>query len=345
MALLFMDSFDHYASADFLLKWTGYESAGATNITAGVGRHGSAALVISSGGWWVYKSFPAAATVIVGLAFKNAALGGNPVQLLDGGAGQVLIRLNTDGSLSAYRMLSGFDSPDAVLGTSAAGVITAGTFYYVEAKVTIHSTAGAVTLRVNGAVVLALTGVNTRGAGASTNQVTRLYLSTYGSGGSTLTIDDLYLLDDTGSTPLNNLLGDVRVDARFPSGAGSNTGWTPSAGSNYTCVDESAPNGDTDYVSATSSGLKDTYAVQDAPVAGGTIYGVQVLWHLKKTDASTCSVAPVVRHSGTDNVGTAQNPTTSYLYQSQLYPTNPGTSVAWVEADFNAAEFGVTRVS
>jgi hypothetical protein len=161
----------------------------------------------------------------------------------------------------------------------------------------------------------------------------------------TITFDDFYVLDGTGPAPLNGFLGDCRVDVRLPTAAGATTGWTPSAGANWAAVDDAAPNADTDYVSAATSPLTDTYTIQDAPVPGALLYGVQLCASLKKSDAGTCSVAPVVRHSGVDYPGTAVNPGTAYAFAVVPYGTNPGTGAPWTEADFNAAEFGIKRTA
>jgi hypothetical protein len=85
--------------------------------------------------------------------------------------------------------------------------------------------------------------------------------------------------------------------------------------------------------------------VQDAPVAGAAIYGVQHCLNLKKMDAGTCTVAPVIRHSSTDYVGANLSPGTTYAYGLQIAATNPGTSAAWTETDFNNAEFGYKKTS
>jgi hypothetical protein len=111
--------------------------------------------------------------------------------------------------------------------------------------------------------------------------------------------------------PLNDFFGRVRVDARVPTGAGATTGFTPLAGSNWQNVDDAAPDDDTTYSSATTV-VTDTFVVQDAPVAGATIFGVQHNLSMKKSDAGVCTVAPVIRHSGADNVGSNINPSTSY---------------------------------
>jgi hypothetical protein len=334
MALLFLDSFDHYATADLPTK---YGAVSSGTITAGAGRRAGGAVVIGNGGIsWTLS--PGNTTVVVGMAVKTGSLAQSPVllQVSRGGPAQLTVSYNTGGFLQLWR-----GNFVALLGTAVLAPFVVGTTSFLELKADLHPTAGSAILRVNEAEVLNLAGINT----AQTGTAGWDGLGLFGTLLVVLTIDDLYVLDGSGAVPLNTFLGDCRVDARYPTGAGATTGWTPSAGANWAAVDDAAPNGDTDYVSAGSVGLTDTYTIQDAPVPGAVLYGVQLCASLKKSDAGTCSVAPVVRHAGTDNVGTASNPGTAYGYAIVPYGTNPGTGAAWTEAGFNAAEFGVKRTA
>jgi hypothetical protein len=154
------------------------------------------------------------------------------------------------------------------------------------------------------------------------------------------------VLDGSGAAPLNTFLGDCRVDARYPTAEGASSAWTPLSGTdNALMIDETAPDDDTTYNSTSTVGATDTHVVQDAPVPGAVLYGVQLCLSAKKSDAGACSLAPVVRHSGVDQVGTAFNPGTTYLYNVTPYGLNPGTGAAWTEAGFNAAEFGYRRTA
>lgn len=157
--------------------------------------------------------------------------------------------------------------------------------------------------------------------------------------------DDLYICDGTGSTN-NDFLGDVRVQTLYPSSAGATSAFTSSSGGvNYTNVDETPANGDTDYNSSATVGATDTYGYTDIP-ASATVKGVQVNVIARKDDAGTRTIAPVVRHSGTDYVGTAQSAGAgTYSDLLQLYEQNPGTSAAWVATDVNNAEFGAKIAS
>jgi hypothetical protein len=368
MALLFMDSFDHYATADVTTKWTqlylpGGASGDTSQILASGGRRSSSAWRASvtggTNGHTKVLSFTPPAigdnTMQLGLAFQAvtslASLNsgtslystgsGAPglVAVHSTGALQCWVRVNNDGSLSVLR-------GNVLLGTSSGLALVQGTFYYIEIRLTVHTTAGAATIRINGTTVLTLTSQNTASAGTNNWTEVRIGAVAAPTGQSPeWRFDDLYLLDGTGAAPLNNLLGDVRVDTRLPTGAGASTQWTPSAGANYAAVDDAAPNGDTDYVAAAASALTDTYALADAPSPGSTIFGVQHCLNLRKTDTGVCTVAPCIRHAGTTYAGADLSPLTTYAYGLQIAATNPGTGAAWVEADFNAAEFGFRRTS
>lgn len=354
MALLFMDSFQHYATADLLTKWnsTGSSNGGSVAIVPTGGRRGTGSfryLVPNFGGGYVSKAFPAAQTVILGVAFNANWTPSDYCPMIafrDGSTPQVTMRLNNSGTLTFTRWWSN----QTVLGTTPA--IPLGAFTYIEIKVKIHDTTGTLEVRFNGnpTPVLNLTGLNTRAS--SNNLVDSLYLgasegNSNGSGVASRYTDfaDLYLLNDSGGTPWNNFLGDVRTDTRKVIAAGASSGWTTGptpGGTNYQMVDDATPNADTDYIE-TLAGATDLYEVEDAPVAGGTIYGIQMCWSMKKTDAGSCIVAPVVRQGTTPLAGPTQNPGTEYVYHTQIHATNPHTGLAWAESDFNANQYGLVR--
>jgi hypothetical protein len=362
MALLFMDSFDHYVTADVTRKWTSYPTPGTGDVSgiAAVGRHSSNGwkMAATAGGGSgatrpLHKTLaPGDNTIVVGVAvtpvtplsqlFNTTEPNNNGnaqaaclLLVRNANADQCWVRVNSNGTISVLRGTT-------VLGTSTAA-LSQGVATFIEILLTIHNTTGVVTIRFNGAVVLSLTAQNTR-AGAA-NAWDEFRLGHIGASGFTTEwdVDDLYVLDGSGAAPWNAFLGDCRVDARYPTGAGATTGWAPSAGANWQCVDDPAPNDDTDYTGASAAGVTDTFVVQDAPVAGAAIYGVQACLAAKKTDAGAASIARVVRHSGVDYVGANLNPGTTYAMLLSIAATNPGTSAAWTEAGFNAAEFGYKR--
>lgn len=360
--LLYLDSFDHYVTADLAEKWTttGSVNGGSVTISSATGRRSSNSLRLSCGTstnatFWAQKGLtPSDATAVVGFAIGVPAgmIGASGIaiaSLRDVAVAQLTLRLNQDLSLSVIR---GPQAGGTVLGTSSAGALAAGVVAYLEWKALIHLSAGTVEVRVNGVSLAGvnLTGQNTRNT--ATAQYTSVIvghfesiINTCNGAARDLDVDDLYVCDGSGAAPWNTFLGDCRVDPRVPTAAGATTGWTPSTGANWQNVDDAAPNDDTDYNTAASAGVTDTFVVQDAPVVGATIYGIQHCLSMKKTDAGVCTVAPVIRHAGVDNVGAALAPGTTYAYGLQIAATNPGTGAAWVEADFNNAEFGYRRTS
>ena len=341
MALLWLDSFDHYATADLVEKYAAAFGSSLAILPTG-GRRTSGALQLLSG-TVVPTITPTGAVAIVGVAYNQAqghfANGAwNGIEVWSGATVQLRLTLNTSGRLEVYRGAS-----VALLGTASLA-LTASTFQFIELKATIDPSAGAVVVRVGEAEVLNLTGVNTAQTGVA--GWSAVAINSLQPGLSNNLFDDLYILDGSGPAPLNTLLGDCRVDARLPTAEGASSAWTPLSGTdNALMVDDPTPDDDTTYNSTATINATDTHVVQDAPVVGATLYGVQVSLSAKKTAAGTCSVAPVVRHSGTDYDGTPGNPTTSYAYLVTPYGTNPGTGAAWTEAGFNAAEFGYKRTA
>lgn len=358
MALLFIDSFDHYGTADILQKWNATTLFG-TSATIGITATGRRPL--SSAFRWqlgidvhslrgsILKSLaPADATCTIGCAINcpsaSANVGGITLLMIrDGNSPQVSLRVNSTGTLSVMRG----QGDGTVLGTTTA-TLNVGSYVYIELKVKVDSSVGTVDLRLDGASVLSLTGQNTRNTSA--NQWTSIALGAYESinyvsqgNNKPVDFDDLYVLDGTGAAPFNTFLGDCRVDARMPTGAGASTQWTPTPGlANWQCVDDPSVNYDADTVVAPTASLTDTFVVQDV-VAGATVLAIQHCLNLKKADAGIATVVPIVRHSSTNYAGSGIYPTGGYTYGLQIQTTNPGTGAAWTEADFNACEFGYRR--
>lgn len=341
MALRFIDGFDHYAFADVATKWTTTTGA-AQSLNATGGRRGTPSFRLTSAGsslTYLQKSLDAQQTWTVGFALKVAGLpsaSNDILALVDGSNVHATLRLNTTGSLSVTRN-------GTVLGTSA-NIISSGSFNYYEMKVKIDDTVGTYDVQVNGANVLTGTGADTRNAGNATADTIRIGNAIV-AGNNALFLydfDDVYICDATGSAN-TTFLGDVRVDAYLPSGNGNSSQLVNDLGNstnNSTHVDETAPNGDTDYVQSATVSQKDTYAFTDMSHTPSSIFGVQILMSAKKDDAGTRSIAAVTRSGGTDTDGATQALSTAYVYYREMRETDPNTSAAWTKTNFNAAEFG-----
>src|SRR3990172_12659923 len=100
--LLFVDGFDHYATADGSKKWNMFRS---TTVSAGVGRRGGAALTLSASSS-IIKTGVASATYVVGFAINFSSFPGSPAlffSLRDAGTAQCGLLVNPDGTLSVIR--------------------------------------------------------------------------------------------------------------------------------------------------------------------------------------------------------------------------------------------------
>lgn len=335
MTLRFVDSFDHYATADVLLKYT--SSSGTPTISASNGRRSTSSFRTTSTGVLI-KTIDAQATWVVGFSFRTAALpSANPLTILelrDAGTVQVDVRINTDGTMTVTRN-------GTTLSTSASAV-SAGTTYYCEFKATISDAAGSYSLRINGAVFTSGSGVDTKNtANATANQIAIGAAQNRAQGN--FDIDDLYICDGAGSSN-NDFLGDVRVDCYMPSGNGNSSQLAGSDGNstdNYALVDEASQNGDTDYVQSATVNQKDTYDFTDMSHTPASIFGVQVNMVAKKDDSGNRSICAVTRSGGSDTDGATQALSTSYVVYTEIRETDPNTAAAWTRTNLNNAEFGV----
>lgn len=334
----FLDSLDHYGSLALMAQkgWSvGGSSGGAINTYGAYGRNGTNGILIHSDGI-ITRALPAnLQTVCFGAAIRFLTRPANSgiMYLSEPGGVHVYVAMLADGSIRAYNSALG------VLGTSAPSVIANTTaHFYVEVKVFIHDTTGSIEIRVNGNTtpVLNLTAIDTKG---TANAYATVVGGPHSLSGSNVDmyVDDIYIADD--------FLGDVRIEALSPSGAGATTNFTPSTGANYQCVDEAAtPNDDTDYVSSSVVNDKDTYAMGNLASVLGAVVAVAVTTYDRKDDAGARTHSHVTRLSGTEDTGAAFSPTTAYAFHQTVFTTKPGGG-AWSIADVNAMEAGLKIAS
>lgn len=346
MALLFMDSFDHYATADIAEKWTSTYGA---NVSIGAyGRNSTNGMRISNGTCNASATVSAGVTELI-LSFAMKFTGATPttgiVTFGSASGWECGLMLQSDYTLRPFRVENGGYTAGhglgnvTLVGTSSTVALQSGVWAYLEVRMKCDDSAGTCTVRVNGVEVLVDTGLDTMWQSTS---LTRCAIGTDEAG--PLDIDDLVVMDTTGSLN-NSFLGDVTVSAIYPSGAGATSGWTPSAGSNYQCVDETAPNDDTDYNATATLDAVDTYAMTNCS-AGAVIKAVQLLASVRKEDVGAANIKLVTRSGGTDYLGTEIGiSTTAYAYVREVREVDPATSAAWTESGFNAVEFGMKKTA
>ncbi|MDT3707483.1 MAG: hypothetical protein ROZ09_11695 [Thiobacillus sp.] len=335
MSVIFMDSFQHYATADITKKWSTMSNV---SIAAASGRRGGNAANFAMSAYLSQVLTAAYSGLIVGFALKPIASpsGNLPiVSLRDASSEQVTIIYLSDGTVKAVRG----PASGVVLSSSAPGAIPPGVWSYVEVSAIIHDTAGAVTVKVNGTTVLTVTGVDTQDTANAYSTVVYFYTLN----NQTYLLNDLYLLDP-GTAPNTTFLGDVRVDAYYPTADGASSQWTPTpSGAHYANVDETAPNG-TDYIEADIAGYVDLFQAQDLAVTPGAFFAVQLCAAALKTDAGSRQIKGVVRRSLVNYASVGKDVSDTQKYVLNQWNTDPSTAAAWTKAGFDAAEFGVELV-
>ena len=352
MGTIFLDSAaNHYDATQVLMKYSA-DFSGWTRTASG--RTGTYCLV-SPGSTAGFPSFTNDtlylnltanyARICVGAAFKisgnqNGFLGtGATIPLFAFGANsntQVSVMAGIDGSFLAFATYS--NSPTATrLGRSSPNIFRPNTWQYIEADVTFNSATGSVTIYHNGTAVLTITGVNTSpnldGGGLPLNYANQIGLMDFKPGG-TKYVADIYFSQAVGH------YGDVSVETCFPTGAGANTQWTPSAGANWQCVSEIVPDGDTSYVEDSTVGDRDTYAMGNLSGGITSVVCAQNIINARKTDSGGRQIASVIRSGGANFDGTGQATSSAYLFYWQDYDTDPNTAAAWTVANINAVEAG-----
>jgi len=332
MALKQCDSFDHYTTLS--QKWTA--NYGTVAIGAGYGRLGTAGLKISAGDGGVKKTIGGTeATFIVGQAvyFENVTDTHILLTLMDATSVQVQVK-QVGADFKTYI--------GAVELASAGGAhgMVAGFWYYVEIKVIISATVGFVQIKVD-AVEKVNTGADEDTLSTANAYATGVIIGGAGAGGdaSYTYRDDVVIIDGTGSY-CNDFIGDVIIEAIAPTGVGSNSAWSPSAGDNYACVDEVPPS-TADYVESATVNALDTYLTGDVTPLTGTIFAVVVNAYAMKTGVATRKIKGACLDTGTTSLGSEETLPAAYsMVQSPMY-INARTSAAFTITDVNNGEFGV----
>lgn len=338
MALRFLDSFDHYNTAQLGRKWT---SGGGGAILAGGGRHSSDCLRLTNMQQCPQLDLDNQPTLIVGFAYKPTGFmsaGWAILQFVDaaGPSAQCSVSLDADGTIN---LRQGYVSTQ--LASSSPRKLLPNIWQYIEVKATIHNLTGLIEVRVGGVVWATYTG-NTRAT--SNNYANRIRLNDGFNATLTTDWDDLYICDGQGSVN-NDYLGEGRVDSVLPSGVGTYSEWTPSAGLNYQNVDENPANDDADYNSSATAGQRDSYGMADIGAVSGVVKGVAVRMTVGKDDLGSRNVQSLVRSGSTDAVGASQGLIEGYRMYNQIVEQDPATSAPWTVAGVNAAEFGIKLVS
>ena len=276
------------------------------------------------------------ATLIVCFHYQNASdIGKRIVGFYDSGTAQCYVSSNaTTGFVELHR------GDGTLLATGKTNVCD-GNWHYIETSITFHGTAGAAIVQVDLVQQFSLTSQNTH---MSTNNYANTVLLNGQNTNGIIYYDNLVVMDGTGST-FNSFQGEMRIFSLLPNAVGTYSQWTPSAGTNFSCVNDNPADGDTTYVSTATVGNNDSYKFSSLPFTAGSIKSVWVNLTARNTDVGIRQVAVLARESGTNYVGSSITLGSSYYCFGQMYTTNDPAGNPWTISNFNNIEFGIQEIS
>jgi hypothetical protein len=344
-----MDGFD---AGDYTLKgWRTFVSGGGAGIGTTTGRVSGNAIYADQGtvgtaSAGFQRTIPATTQITLGMAMRYTGGVGSGTFVIslygDGGSTQHLTIMSDINSKAIVLRLG--STSGTVLQTSAQ-TFTPGAWEYLEIQATIADAGGICKVRLNGNPTLAIdyTG-DTKNAGTGTS-FTQVYMGVLRSNtnNDTAAFDDFYVLDGTGASN-NTFLGDVRVATLRPSAAGTDTQLTPTGvATNWQNVDETTYSA-TDYNASSTSGQRDTYALDNLPSGTSTVFALQSNLIAAKSDVTNLTARVPLRVNGSLYYSPTYALNVSYLNYVSLHATNPDTSLAWTPSEVNSLEAGMEVV-
>lgn len=263
--------------------------------------------------------------------------------------GSIMFRTNTGATEQCRLHVSGTNflelksSGGTVLATSVIPFVI-GAWHYLEVKLTVADSGGIFICKVDGVEHINFTG-DTKSGGAVPTTIDQLYFQVPTSGNAT-EIDDLVIMDATGSAPYNDFIGERMVKGKRPAGNGVSSDLLGSDGDstdNYLLVDDDPVN-TTDYVASSTSGDKDFYALS-ASTGLASVDAVQATAYAVKSDSGTKSIKTILRSAGGTEDASADLAlsTTWVSLYGAFAPLDP-TGAAWTPSNVNSIQAGVEVV-
>lgn len=333
MAILWFDGFNDSPAAIALRYATAGVAAMAANPLTG-------RAVVLSGAETIARAVPFGdATAVLGVAFRaDSAPASGVIALLTISEGATAhLVLGYDCASRTLRLSRG-DGAALASGTTVLPAPAADytAWRYIEIKATIAD-AGSAEVRVDGVVDMALSADTRNGATAAPDAIA---LGDATAIGQAFAYDDLYVLDGTAS-PASFLGRYTTVSPIAPAAAGAFSGWSPSAGENWSCVAEDDPNGDADYVESDTRGALDTYATTGFSGAPEHVYGVMVTSIARADAIDPQALRNLVLVAGVELAGASHAPGASYAAYSDYYDHDPATGAAWNAYGLGRMQLGI----
>jgi hypothetical protein len=240
------------------------------------------------------------------------------------------------GRLDIFRG-NAYDTGGVLLGVSPQWLLAPSVWHLIEFMIVIDNINGQVQVRIDGKMPYAidLNGVNTLGD-ITAKTVNTIYTGFYWRPNSFIWgyWDDV-VIDDSNWTNGSRII-------RLPIiGNGALTQWTPSAGSNYQCIDE-IPVSDTDYIQTQGFENVDLFTTSVfTPGVSCNIKSIQESVRVTKDGLNVTSIYPLLSAGVTIHRGFSKSLSFSFKNETQIWETNPLTLGAFTIADLSNLQFGV----
>jgi hypothetical protein len=332
VSLEYCDSFDTYTTAQILRRYPNVPSGHSVMSIGTPGPSGLGQYIYSSGDYCAFlASITARSEYYLGFDYKNIISNGQRFLTIQTSAGATICSFLDAGSINT------------TFGNSAAGVINANIWQQIQIHLVISATVGVLVVKVDGVIVINLTGLNT----GSTN-IDQLNIGCEFSGNSSQPkYANLWVFNTLGSHSNTWPTGRMKVQASMPAADGTYTNWTPNSGSNhYSRVSEAQADDDTTYNSTVTTGNKDSYGIDAISGSPAHIHGVIVTAITRKTDVNSKNYQVFSKSGATETYSPDIAAALTYASSTQngaaslLHTDDPNTGVEWTQANLNAIEVG-----
>lgn len=321
-------------------QYVGKGSAtGSINTTSGQYYTGNASLNLAGGVRPRGKTLPGSDKLSIRsncfLRHGGTGTGDEGIIFLITGSSEILLSYDSDDNLVRLKVGGSTVASDT---PGNFGIPTTGVWYGIGIHVYRDASAGVVSVYVGGVQKLTYagnTGTYTNGVFIGGEESANAWITP-------TTIDDFYF-DYSTSSEVDLPPPSYRYDMIRPTADGTPTDWVCSTGSdNYANVDDTTPDDDSTYNSATAIDVVDEYALTDYTLATGyVISSVIPLARAKKTSAVTdAQIALGLDQGGTEEYGSGQSIGTTYGYIFDRFTDDPNNN-AWTDARVDSIKLQV----
>lgn len=327
----FLDSFDHYNTANIAKKW---HIVNGQTISGTAARNGSSGLITN--GQEITRNLSNVPNRVFGGAFKLVSAPSNTfpqfIKFLDNAVQQINLFIDASGHVVANR-----SNANVLLGTSVV-TCTLGPYNFIELGTIIHPSAGVLQVMLNGVLALNLSGINTRATGI--NQVNQISLGCPTAGAPLIHWDDVYMGYDSNPAVIT-FLGDSPITPLFVSAPGAFANFVrggTNTGANWSQLTDNPPNSGTKFNASNILNDRDSF-VHGALGAGTPV--AAMLWALaQKDNAGNRGLSLGVRSGSTDFISAAQALIQGYRYYGADVSIDPATAALLTLSGLNAEEIG-----